>query len=209
VDQSPLVDDQISDGRRLVERFAADGNPVRTAFWVKTSDEGHLFLYVVTDIADVGGPAVAYRAVRSALGKLGDSWVAASDVKVVGLNDPVAKAALNVMSRHPGRMAIRFGGQNLGPLEVDQVYIYPPHLFTHGQVSPMTKEDIGREIVRLMNRGPGVFQPSRVTLRDGTHFDGVPFSLQLGSQNAVIAQFVADREPAPRVVPLDDIASIA
>jgi hypothetical protein len=72
----------------------------------------------------------------------------------------------------------------------------------------MTTEDIGREILRLMNRGPGILQPSRVTLKDGTAFNGVPFSLQLGSQTPLVVQFIEDEKLAPRVVQLDEIAAI-
>ena len=59
-----------------------------------------------------------------------------------------------------------------------------------------------------MNRGPGSQQPSRIALKDGITFNGVPFSLQFGSQNALVVQFIADGEAAPRVVGLDEIASI-
>src|SRR5215210_5979645 len=67
VDQSTLVEAQIDDGRRFVERFAADGNPVQAAFWVKTAEEGLWFLYVVTELIDHVGPAAAYRAVHASL----------------------------------------------------------------------------------------------------------------------------------------------
>ena len=75
MDQSTLVENQIDDGRRFVERFAADGTFVRAAFWVKTAEEGLWFLYVATDIVDRDGPAAAYRAVHASLRKLGDTWV--------------------------------------------------------------------------------------------------------------------------------------
>jgi len=140
VDQSTLVEDQIDDGRRFVERFAADGNPVQAAFWVKTAEEG---------------------------------------------------------------------GKTLGSTAVEQTYIYAPHFFTFTQANPMTTEDVGRAILRLMNRGPGIMEPSHVTLKDGTVFNGVPFSLDLGTQRAMVVQFVADGEAAPRVVRLDEIASIS
>jgi len=78
VDQSTLVENQIDDGRRFVERFAADGNPVLAAFWVKTAEEGIWFLYVVTDIVDREGPASAYRAVQASLRQLGELWVSSS-----------------------------------------------------------------------------------------------------------------------------------
>ena len=93
-------------------------------------------------------------------------------------------------------------------MAVDQAYTDPPHFFSFTQVNPMTTEDVGRHILRLMNRGPGILQTSRINLKDGTSFNGVPFSIQLGSQKAMEVQFIADGETAPRVVRLDEIASI-
>ena len=72
----------------------------------------------------------------------------------------------------------------------------------------MTTEDIGREIFRLMNQSSGILQPSRVSLKDGTSFNGVPFSLEVGDHQAMVVRFIADGEAAPRVVRLDEIASI-
>ena len=209
MDQSTLVGEQIDDGRRFVERFAADGNPIQAAFWVKTAEEGFWFLYVATDIVERDGPAAAYRAVHASLKKLGESWVSSSEIKVVGRNNPIARDVLAVTARYAGRLATRVGGRTLGSMAVDQIYIYPPHSFTFSQANPMTTEDVGREIVRLMNRGPGGLLPSHVAMKDGTSFNGFPFSLQLGGEKAVIAQFVADGESAPRVVRLDEIASVA
>jgi len=59
-----------------------------------------------------------------------------------------------------------------------------------------------------MNRGPGVLESSRITLRDNTTFNGVPISFSLGSQNAVVVSFIADGGHAPRVERLDEIASV-
>jgi len=202
------VDEKINDGRRFVEQFAADGNPVKAAFWVKAAEEDLWYLYVATEIVDRDGPAVAYRAVHASLRKLGESWISSSEIKVVNPSNPIAKDVLAITARHPGRLATRFGGNTLGSMAVDQTYIYPPQIFTLTQVNPMTTEDTGREIVRLMNRGPGIVQPSRVVLKDGTAFNGVPFSLELGPHWALVARFIADREAAPRVLQLDEIASI-
>ena len=208
MDQSTLVGNQIDDGRRFVERFAADGNPIQAAFWGKTAEEGLWFLYVATDTVDLVGPAATYRAVQTSLQKLRDSWVSSSEIKVVSPANPIAKDVLAIMARHTGRLATRFGGKTLGSTAVEQTYIYPPHFFNFTQVNPMTTEDVGREILRLMNRGPGTLEPSRVTLKDGTNFNGVPFSLQVGSQKVMEAQFIANGEAAPRVVRMEEIASI-
>lgn len=208
MDQGTLVENQIDDGRRFIERFAADGNPVQAAFWVKTAEEGLWFLYVATELIDREGPAAAYRAVHASLHRLGESWVSSSEIKVVSPSNPIAKDVLAILTRHPGRLATRFGGKTLGSMAVEQVYIYPSHVFTFTQANPMTTEEVGREIIRLMNRGPGILQPSRVTLKDGTTFNGVPFSVHFGSQNAVVVSFIAGGEVAPRVVRLDEISSI-
>ncbi len=208
MDQSTLVGDQVYDGRRFVERFAADGNPVQAAFWVKTAEYGMWHLYIVTELSDRVGPAAAYQAVRASLQKLGESGIVGSEIKVVSPNNPIAKDVLAVMAHHPGWSASRFVGKTLGSMEIDQAYIYPPQFFTFTQANPMTIEDIGREILRLMNRGPGTLQPSRITLKDGTSFNGVPFALELGTQRAMVVRFVADGEAAPRVVRLDEIAAI-
>ncbi len=208
MDQITLVDKQIDDGRRFVERFAADSNPVRAAFWVKTAEEELWFLYVASDIIDRDGPAAAYRAVHASLRKLGDSWVASSEIKVVSPSSPIAKDVLAIMERYPGRLATHCGGKTLGSMVVEQVYIYPSHVFTLSMANPMTKEEVGQAILQLMSRGSGILNPSRVTLKDGTTFSGVPFSFQNLNQNALMVSFIADGEAAPRAVWLDDIASI-
>lgn len=206
MDQGTLVDDQIGNGRRFVERFAADGNSVQAAFWVKTAEEGFWFLYVATEIFDRDGPAAAYRAVHASLRKLGEAAVASSEIKVISPKNPIVKDVLAIAVRHPGRLAT--GSTTLGSLAVEQTIIYPSRSFTYTQANPMTPEEIGREILRLMNRGPGVLQPSHITLKDGTVFNGVPFSLELGTQSALMVRISADGEAAPRVLQLDEIASI-
>ena len=208
MDQGTLVENQIDDGRRFIQRFAADGSEVQAAFWVKTAEEGLWFLYVATELVDREGPAAAYRAVHASLRKLGEPRVSSSLIKVVSPMNPIAKDVLLMMARHPGRLATRFRGKTLGSVAVDQGYIYPSYVFTFTQINQMTTDEVGREIVRLMNRGPGILESSRITLRDNTTFNGVPISFSLGSQNAVVVSFIADGGHAPRVERLDEIASV-
>ncbi len=200
--QGSLVDQQIYEGRRFLERFAADGNPVRAACWVKTED-GAWYLYVASDLYDQGD---AYGAVESSIRKIPDCAIYGSDIKMISPSNPIAKDVMARMARHPAGLAI--GHARLGSLDVEEAIIYPARLFTFAQANPMTSEELSREIVRLMNRGAGILQPSRVSLKDGTAFSGVPFSLELGPHRSVVASFIADGEAAPRVVPLDEIASI-
>ena len=210
MDQVALVDKEIADGRRFIERFAADGNSVRAAFWVKTEEEGDWFLYVVTDIYDSDGPAAAYRSVHRSLASLQNSWISGSDIKVIGPKNPIARDAEAVMARLKGRVAVAtwFGGKSLGSMSVEQVYLYPRHLFTFTRANPMTTEDINKTLIELMSRGAGVWQPHRVSLKDGTNFEGSPISLVLGGNRAVEVSFIEDGAAAPRVIRLDEIDSI-
>ena len=101
MDQSTLVDDPIYDGRRFVERFAADGNLVQAAFWVKKAEEGDWVLYVATELIDREGPAAAYRAVHASLQKLGEAGISSSEIIVISPSDPASKDVLRIMARHP------------------------------------------------------------------------------------------------------------
>lgn len=208
MDQSTLVSDQVYDSRRFVEKFVADGNPVQAAFWAKQDDEESSYLYVVAELYDREGPLAAARAVQESLRKLGDSSVSSSKIKILGPTNPIAKDLLVILARHTGRRAIRFDDKRLGSMRFEQVYIYPSHVFTLNLANPMTTEEIGIEIFRLMNRGPGIVQPSRITLKDDTTFNGVPFSFSTNSESEGSVSFIAEGEFAPRVVRLDEIASI-
>ncbi len=210
MDQSTLVDCQIEDGRRFLERFAADGHPVRAAFWAKSADEGLWFLYVVTELYDREGPAASYRAVEESLRKLDELGLRGSEIKVIGPTNPVFADVQKILNNRLTQrgMDILLGERTLGTLEIEQGHIYPPRVYTMTQPNPMTSEDIGQEIVKRMYRAPSTSHPSRISLKNGTRFDGVPFSLQLGHEKALVAQFIEDGASAPRVVRLDEIASI-
>jgi hypothetical protein len=56
--------------------------------------------------------------------------------------------------------------------------------------------------------GAGIIQSARVSLKDGTGFNWVPFSLAVGPHRTMEVRFITDGEAAPRVVRLDEIASI-
>ena len=209
MDQATLVVESVPDGRRFLERFAADGNPLRAAFWGKESERYSPYLYVVTDLVEVRGQSATYNAVGASLERLDPQPDTPLDIRLIDPGAQLAQDILARLARYKGRGPLRLSDEALGGVSFDWAYVYPPHVYTFAPENPMTTEEIGREIVRLMGRGPGLLGASRVTLRDGTHFSGVPFGLIVSSQKAVEAQFIADGEVAPRVVRLDEINSIA
>jgi len=207
MDQSTLVDDQILVGRGFIERFAADGNDVQVAFWVREADEGLWFLYVATDLVDREGPLAAYRAVHDSLRKLDQPEVLSGRIKLISPDNPMVPDVLDMMEQHSGQFM--YGSpEEIGSALVDAVYVYPARYFTFTQPNPMTTDEIVQEVVHLMSRGSSIAQPSRVTLKDGTSFNGSPFSLQSSGSNTLSAHFIAENEAVPRVYRVDEIASI-
>ncbi|HEY5313025.1 MAG TPA: hypothetical protein VIK18_10920 [Pirellulales bacterium] len=207
MDQASLVESYIDDGRRLVDQLAADGQSIQAAFWAKTEDNGNWFLHVVTDNVAKLGPAAAYRAIDDSLKKLRDCSISISEVKALNPTNRIARDVI-ALARSGDLGNVAHFGVGLIP-NIEEGWMYRTSRHSSAMANQMTTEEVAREVVRLMNRGPGILAPSHVTLKDGTVFSGVPFSLQLGSQQAMVVQFVVDHEHAPRVLQLDEIASIA
>ncbi len=146
MDQEAVVSEQAESGRRLIEALAADGFDVRIAFWTKLADEEKRFLYLASRFVDDKGPLAAYRLVDRVLRKMPDlsQWIDPWDIRVIGLNDSLAKGALELMKSKvpespllvqdprplPGmtrpRGLIRHEGSTLGGVGVEGAYIYPP-----------------------------------------------------------------------------------
>ncbi len=138
MDQDSVVTEQIEGGRRLLEMLREKGFEVVNAFWAKPTEDGKWFLYLASPFVDQNGPMAAYRLVNSVLRATPDLWIKPLDVKVIGLDDSLTQAAMDLVKpRAPdgpfavGRPRIfpgmtRFGGATLGGLDVDGALIYPP-----------------------------------------------------------------------------------
>jgi hypothetical protein len=96
----------------------------------------------------------------------------------------------------------------LGGVSIDEGYIYPANLFSAQESGSMSQDQVLRELFNLFNRAPGSVPVSKVILRDGSTFTGVPFSIQTDTHRPLVIQFVAVGELAPRVLGIDEIASI-
>ncbi len=141
MDQDTVVSEQRESGQRLIDALAGAGFEVRVALWAKPSDEGKLFLYIASPVVDEQGPAVAYRKVHDVMRRMSDVRIDPLDIRVVGLGDTLAQAALEVTRpRTPGSpFAVRnptpypgitrFGGSTLGGVSIEgPAYIYSPQI---------------------------------------------------------------------------------
>jgi hypothetical protein len=69
---------------------------------------------------------VVYGDVASASRNIQDPNSDLFRVKVLGIDDRRAKAALDADRRFPGRVPTRIGAQDFGPMGAEGVYLYPP-----------------------------------------------------------------------------------
>ena len=208
MDSNALVDHQIHAGRRLILQLSRDGFVVDAAFWVKTADEGIWFLFIASPVVEERGLAGAYRALQASIQHLQGIPMSLSDVKLVGRGNPITMDVLGVLKRHNGRLATRFEGKQLGGMTIEDAYIYPSDFLGVKAPGPMTQEELFLELFRLLSRAPGSQLPAKVTLQDGSTFDGTPFSIQSGIHQSPVVQFIAEGEQTPRILDIDDIASI-
>jgi hypothetical protein len=129
MDQASLVTEEVDAGAELVRRLDRS-IPVQAAFWVKDSDEAYWYLYIASDQIDDQNLDTAYGHVLRLASEMANPYLDPFQVKLIPTGDPLARAALDVLHRFPGRMATRFGGRVFGGMSVDGVYIYPASVTT-------------------------------------------------------------------------------
>jgi hypothetical protein len=127
MDQGPLVMEEIDAGAELAREFDKY-EPVKAVFWLKASDEAHRYLYIASERITDTNFDVAYGEVLRLVDKMQSPYLDPFRVKLINTGDPLAKAAMEINARFPGRFATRFGGKAFGGLSVDDVYIYPSPL---------------------------------------------------------------------------------
>jgi hypothetical protein len=128
MDTDTLVENVIDDGQRLVEDFLLHGFEVAAAFWLKASEDGKWYFYVVSPVVDAEGIAKAYRLLHSVVRAM--TYATKIDplkIKLIGANNPIAKDVMAIHGRAPGPggSPVRWGGKQLGNVTIDEAYLYP------------------------------------------------------------------------------------
>jgi hypothetical protein len=127
MDQGSLVNDQVEVGARFLREFQKYLH-IDTAFWLKENEESDWNLYVVSQEITDDNFDVAYGEVLRIAKRLPDAWFDPFQVKLLGVNHPLARAILEIQGYYPGRAPTRLQGRVLGGVNVEDVYIYrlPP-----------------------------------------------------------------------------------
>jgi len=124
----------------------------------------------VSKAVDEKGVAAAYRAVHPVLRQMPVPWFSLSELKLVGVADPVAADVLDIRRRFPDKVPTHTRRPYLGDMAIEEAYVYPQ--VTGG----MTRDEVLRAVAGLMNRS-GQVPPATITLRDGSTVRGVPVSV--------------------------------
>lgn len=126
--QTTLVEMQMSEAQRLIDRLNRDGVDVIAAAWVKEEESGDWYLYLATPLVteDKGTPP-AYRRLNSLVRAMQEEGFGLDpfEIKMIGPHNPTAQAI--VANRGPRACGPprRFAGARLGELAVEQAWIYP------------------------------------------------------------------------------------
>jgi hypothetical protein len=126
MDFVPLVEDQIEDGRRLIDQILAEGFEIIAASWIWDSEDGQRYLFLASPVVDHEGAIEAYRRVHEVMGQMPQPFsLHLLDVRVIEKADPITKDLVAFRARYPGRGAAWFRGNRLGELEIGGAYVYP------------------------------------------------------------------------------------
>ena len=119
-----MVMEQIDAGAKFLGEFEKK-TPVSAAFWLKAGEEDSWYLYVTSEQFNDENLDVAYGEVLRIAGEMHDAAFDPFQVKIIKPGHPLAKAALEIHRRFPGRTTTRLRGRNFAGAIADEVYIYP------------------------------------------------------------------------------------
>jgi len=187
--EATLVDMQLKEGQRLIDRLAQEGIAVTAAAWVMESESQDWYLYRATPlVSEGGGKREAYHRVNEVIRKMQEEGFGMDPFakKLIGSNDPIAKDLVAHREGRPGGLPTPFRGSQLGDLAVEEAYIYPR--------SPTSEEAAG---IQLWERG-------QIELRPGVGPAGLCRVVVIDLENQAVAQDRRYRGTMANPQPLSD-----
>src|SRR5947208_1527706 len=125
MDSELLVENQIDDGLTLLSELVRNGFELSVAVWVRRSEQTRWSLYVASETVSAETLGNAYGLAYACLSKHPESTVGLSEIKFIHASNPIARDAIAVRDRKPGRILRRYNGIQLGDLSIEEAYVYP------------------------------------------------------------------------------------
>ena len=208
MDTSLLVDFQLDAGRHLISQLTYDGVEVVAAFWATTPDDDNWYLYIATPLVEITGSAQSYRILLESLKKLEGTTLSFSDIKIIGASNPIVREVIKAVSQSTDKIGMNYSGKMLGGLAVDKAFLYSRHLYDEEESQKFYKKEIYRSLLNNLMRGPGVFDPNKITLKDGNSFMGFLTTLNVNSEGEASAVFLVAGTNEKQEFDIDAIASL-
>jgi hypothetical protein len=123
-----LVESVIEDGKKLVAELPQRGFEVTAAFWLKASENGKWYFYIVSPVVDAEGLNKAYRRLHPLVRAMPQPFrIDPLEIELIGPSNPIAQDVIAIHGRIPGPRVgpIRWGGTNLGNVSIEGAYLYP------------------------------------------------------------------------------------
>jgi hypothetical protein len=128
MDTEVLVENRIVDGQKLIRELIRSGFDVSVAFWVRLSESEIWVLYIGSKSLSPDRLGDAYGPLYSCLNRIPNVTITLSDIHVIPVSSPVAKAAIALRDRNRKRDPARYDGKRLGDLDIEEAWIYPEPL---------------------------------------------------------------------------------
>jgi hypothetical protein len=123
MDKNALVIEEIDAGAELIRRFQ-EYMSVEAAIWLNPSEEGAWALYIASPQMDVAKYDRGFAEILKIVREMQTPYIDPFQVRLIGTDDPLAKAAVETNRKFPGPIPTRFRGKNFGGVPVEEVYIY-------------------------------------------------------------------------------------
>jgi hypothetical protein len=196
-----LVSDLLDDGRTLVAALLRDGVEVEVAFWVRRIDKQSWQLYIASPqfVPEKRGnfPIKVYNHLQN----IPNSSIDFGQVRLIADSEPIARAARALRDRSKqGRMA-QCGEGQLGDLPIEEAYIYPSIILE------LTQDEVIQKVVELMHR-TGPLAPSKVTMRDGSVFQGIPIGLEVSNAGGIAVAIQDATTKSKETILADSVSTI-
>jgi len=93
------------------------------AFWIKGGEDRRWSFYVASNRFDERNLHAAYREVLRIRKEMNDPYFEPFQVRLVGLTEPMVKAALKVYTKYSAKIPLHIRGQDFGGIDVEDVYL--------------------------------------------------------------------------------------
>ena len=123
MDTKPLVIEQKDAGAELVKKRLRQHFQVDAAFWLNPSEDGDWALYVASPEIDNHNFDLAYGEAIRIVREMRTPYIDPFQVRIVGVKDPLAQAAIAINRRYPGDAATHYRGRTFGGCRRRRVHL--------------------------------------------------------------------------------------